>query len=67
MGENTKDTRRTSPPRQCVGCGCIRMGEGWAADRRGPSESPYSHGICPKCRAEYYLASLKQGEGSGTP
>jgi len=65
MGEKSKDSRRTSIPRQCVACGWIKIGGDWAADRRGPSEGPYSHGICPKCRAEYFLESLTRPSPGG--
>ena len=58
MGERMKDTRRVSLPLQCVGCGCVKIGQSWNPDRRAPSIAPYPHGLCPTCRANYILEGL---------
>jgi hypothetical protein len=58
MGERAKKSRRASLTLRCAWCGWIKVGTGWAMDRRRPSDARCSHGLCPKCRANYFLENM---------
>jgi hypothetical protein len=47
------------PTPRCAWCGRIQIGGTWGLDRRLPGDIPYSHGICPTCRAGFLKESLK--------
>jgi len=54
MGKSFKDARLVVLTIRCAWCGFIKMGLAWGPDRRRPSESKYSHGICPGCKENYF-------------
>jgi hypothetical protein len=41
------------PTTQCAWCKCIKHDALWHSERRARPVT-YSHGICPKCRGEYF-------------
>lgn len=50
--------KRVARPLRCAWCGRVRVGTIWLPERRSESAVLYSHGICPRCAADYFSQYL---------
>ena len=55
MDGETKGMRRVTLSPQCAWCGKVRVGSRWIPERRAASQPGSTHGICPGCRATYFM------------
>ena len=63
LGEPAERPRRVALPLRCAWCGRVRVGMVWLPERRGGPALTCSHGICPRCAAEYFRQYLPATKG----